>query len=227
MNRFFRYPQTPHLTWLGTAPPRGDKVLPLAKAEEILEGVVTVEEKLDGANLGISVNDEGALTFQNRGQYLDPPFLGQFARLTGWSTQHRQVLESMLNPGIILFGEWLAARHSVVYNCLPDWFVAFDVYDLAEGKFWSTSRRDVFVEMSGLALPPCITRRRTNLASLERLVMRSQSKFGDMAVEGLVIRRDRGQFNELRAKLVRPDFTQAISVHWRSKPLVWNKLMSA
>ena len=129
MSGFFRFPHTPHLAWLGEAPPRDDKVLSRSEVDALLAGPVTVEEKLDGANLGVSMGVTGVLRFQNRGQYLVTPYTGQFSRLAGWAAQHTQILEAALPPGLILFGEWLAARHSISYTGLPDWFVAFDVHD--------------------------------------------------------------------------------------------------
>ena len=47
MVEFFRFPHTPHLTWLGTESPRDDKVLDAAEASALLAGAVLVEEKLD------------------------------------------------------------------------------------------------------------------------------------------------------------------------------------
>jgi hypothetical protein len=43
---FFRFPHTPHLAWLGQAPPRDDKVLSAAEAKSLLAGEVAVDEKL-------------------------------------------------------------------------------------------------------------------------------------------------------------------------------------
>ena len=40
-------------------------------------------------------------------------------------------------PSYILFGEWMAAKHSIHYNKLPDTFIAFDLYDQTQGKFLS------------------------------------------------------------------------------------------
>src|SRR6185312_9818856 len=113
MPEFFRFPHTPHLAWLGEGTPRDDKVLSPAEARELLADDVVVEEKLDGANLGISVDPAGGLRLQNRGQHLVPPFGGQFSRATGWLAQHAHALSSTLGPDLILFGEWCAARHSV------------------------------------------------------------------------------------------------------------------
>ena len=39
----------------------------------------------------------------------------------------------------VLYGEWLYARHTVVYDKLPDWFLAFDVFDSRKGKFMCRS----------------------------------------------------------------------------------------
>src|SRR5690606_5510157 len=61
MTEFLRFPHTPHLAWLGTAPLRGDKVLSPVEVEALLSRTVVVEEKVDGANLGFSVDESGAL----------------------------------------------------------------------------------------------------------------------------------------------------------------------
>ena len=121
MNDFFRFPRTPHIAWLGTGAPRDDKLLSPRESEVLLASKVVVEEKLDGANLGISPGPDGQLRAQNRGQYLEAPFTGQFSRLQGWLSQHGYDLTDRLEPGLILFGEWCTARHSLDYDKLPDW----------------------------------------------------------------------------------------------------------
>lgn len=224
MSGFFRYPHTPHLAWLGAAPPRGDKVLPPAEASALLFGSVIVEEKLDGANLGISAGDDGRLRFQNRGQYLSTPYAAQFSRLNAWAGEHEHRLLPLLQPGLILFGEWLAARHSIAYGSLPDWFAAFDVYDGAAGRFWCVARRDALIGEAGLPAAPVLSQGRTSLSSLVTLVNDGSSRFGADALEGVVVRRDGEQFNDGRAKLVRPGFVQDIGDHWRRRALEWNRV---
>lgn len=225
MSDFFRYPQTPHLAWLGPHPPRDDKVLGSDEAAQILGHEVVVEEKLDGANVGISF--DGELRFQNRGQFLEPPYKGQFARLNGWATQYGQSLAAVLGPGLILFGEWLAARHSVKYDKLPGWFVAFDIHDATENAFWSVPRRDKIVGQIGLPVAPCLLHGRTNLSDLKHMVVDGRSGFGDVALEGLVVRQDDGRLNQARAKLVRSDFIQSMGEHWRRRAFDWNRISSA
>ena len=224
MSDFFRYPQTPHLAWLGSTSPRDDKVLSKSEAAELLSHEVTVEEKLDGANVGISLTPSGELRYQNRGQFLEPPFSGQFARLHGWSTQYDRALTKALLPGLVLFGEWLTARHSVEYNNLPDWFVAFDIHDAHDDAFWSTTRRNYLVGEIGLPVAPLLFRGRTSLLDLKPLVLESRSRFGDSPLEGLVVRQDNHRLNQARAKLVRPDFVQSMGEHWRRRSLDWNRI---
>jgi len=120
MSDFFRFPHTPHIAWLGEGQPRDDKVLAPYEVDELLADAVRVEEKLDGANLGISLGPDGQLRAQNRGQYLIEPYVGQFSRLTSWLAQHQWQLHAQLSTDLILFGEWCAARHSLDYENLPD-----------------------------------------------------------------------------------------------------------
>ena len=61
---FVKFPSTPHLLWLGTTPARADKVLARDEAELFLRKPVTVEEKVDGANIGISVDAQGNLIYR-------------------------------------------------------------------------------------------------------------------------------------------------------------------
>lgn len=224
MTSFFRFPHTPHLAWLGDGEPRDDKVLSAAEANALLASDVVVEEKFDGANLGFSLSADCDLLAQNRGQYLAEPHAGQFARLPAWISLHRDALLGVLRPSLMVFGEWCAARHSLDYGALPDWFLVFDVYDRDAGRFWSTPRRNVLAETAGLATVREVFRGRTSLHELKQIVATAPSRFRDGPMEGIVARRESASWCEARAKLVRPDFTQAIDTHWRKRAIEWNRL---
>ncbi len=223
---FFRFPTTPHLAWLARdGMPRDDKVLPPADVQTLLSGEVVVEEKLDGANLGLSLLPDGTLRVQNRGQYLEEPYTGQFARLPAWLVQHESSLRAVLRPDLMLFGEWCAARHSLGYDALPDWFLLFDVYDRGRGRFWSTSRRNGLAAEAKLSIVPLILRCRTTLVALKQLVMDTPSRYrAGLPLEGVVVRRESSEWCEARAKLVRPDFAQTIDTHWRKRAIEWNRV---
>jgi ATP-dependent RNA circularization protein (DNA/RNA ligase family) len=224
MSEFFRFPHTPHVAWLGPGEPRDDKLLSATESRQLLSGPLHVEEKLDGANVGLSVGVDGRLRAQNRGQYLEPPYSGQFSRLAGWLAMREAALIQGLGDGLILFGEWCAAQHSTGYDGLPDWFLAFDVYQLDAGRFWSVERRDALCADLGLAVVPSLGRGHTSLKALSTLVMTRSSCFGPGPVEGIITRRDNGDWLMERAKLVRPGFAQAIDTHWRHRSLSWNRL---
>lgn len=227
MTDFFRFPHTPHIDWLGKDTPRDDKVLSPNETRALLSNSVLVEEKLDGANLGISIGPDGQIKAQNRGQYLIEPFTGQFSRLNSWLAQHQWILKDHLSPDWILFGEWCAAKHSLDYNSLPDWFLVFDVYDRKQQRFFSSQRRNELAQKLGLTCVPKLFEGKTNLAELKQLLDTAQSRYSSGPPEGLIIRQQSEQWCEQRAKLVRADFTQAIGEHWSGRMIEWNQITTS
>jgi len=228
MPGYYRFPHTPHLAWMGEGLPRDDKVFSPKEAAVLLNADVVVEEKLDGANLGFSLSPEGELRAQNRGQYLHAPYTGQFARLPEWLLVHgdklRVALAEHAPANLMLFGEWCAARHSLDYDHLPDWFLLFDVYDRSRGRFWSTHRRNALSAALGLATVPQLLEGRCTLSQLKDALNSQHSQFRQGTLEGVVVRRESAEWCEARAKLVRPDFTQFIGKHWSRRRIEWNRL---
>jgi hypothetical protein len=228
MTEFVRFPHTPHLAWLADGKPRGDKVLSATDVADLLRDEVTVEEKLDGANLGFSIAFTGELRVQNRGTYLSEPYVGQFARLPDWLATHGEsITEALLDhrdSPLTLFGEWCAARHSLAYTRLPNWLLLFDVFDAGAGRYWSSKRRDAMAQRLGLATAPQVAHGRLRLSDLIEGLDTWPSRFRDGPLEGVVVRRESANWCERRAKLVRPDFTQAIGEHWRGRRVEWNRL---
>jgi len=224
MNNFFRFPHTPHIAWLAVGKPRDDKVLSQDETRGLLIGDVVIEEKLDGANLGFSLDSDGNIQAQNRGQYLLAPYSGQFARLSQWLAQHSDTLSNVLSDDLILFGEWCAAKHSIAYEALPDWFLVFDVYNKTQKQFWSTRRRNALVAEMGLFTVPELKRAKFTVSDLKVLLAGQPSRFQSGPMEGIVIRRDSADWCEGRAKLVQADFTQSIGEHWSRRSIKWNRL---
>jgi hypothetical protein len=214
---FFKFPSTPHLALLGSVEVRGDKVMSESEREDLLRHELVVEEKIDGANLGISVDAEGNIRTQNRGAYLHLPGSGQWKKLGEWLALRTNALFDQLADRYILFGEWCYAQHSVAYDRLPDWFLGFDIYDKATGQFFSCARRDEIFRVLGVSQVPRVDRGRFTLAQLSKLL--AQSQLCDGPAEGLYLRFDQGDWLVHRAKLVRPTFIQSVEHHW-SRPSV-------
>jgi hypothetical protein len=220
--RFFKFPHTPHLVWLGKKPPREDKVLSEEEAQAFLKGEVVVEEKVDGAIVSLSLDEEGRMRVQGRGEYLGRGEHPQFDPLWPWMESRRPSLTKALRPGLVLSGEWCFAVHSVRYARLPDWLLGFDVYDPGQDRFWSTERRDRLLGEIGIARVPEIARGRCTIESLCRLL--GTSRVGVEPMEGLYVRREHGNWLDCRAKIVRPEFAQSIEEHWALRPLEKNSL---
>jgi hypothetical protein len=221
MDEFHKFPGTPHLLWLGTTPAREDKLWTRAEAEAFLQRPVIVEEKVDGANLGISFDSNGDIFAQNRGGFVERGTKGQFAPLWAWLTEREADLFDVLENHLILFGEWCYARHSIRYTRLPDWFLAFDVFDKCEKRFLSTVKRDEILGRLHLANVPKVSSGVFNLGEVPRLI--GSSSLYDGPMEGVYLRQECESWLIQRAKVVRAEFVQQIGEHWSKQALVPNQ----
>jgi ATP-dependent RNA circularization protein (DNA/RNA ligase family) len=219
---FFKFPSTPHLTVLGTADVRDDKVLSPAERDDFLTHELVVEEKVDGANLGISFDESGNLRCQNRGDYLYYPYIGQWKKLPEWLEPKIDILFDTLGDRYILFGEWCHAQQSVSYNKLPNWFLAFDVYDKEKNKFVPYLKRNAICQGLRLSEVPFLKCAHFSLEILNKML--STSVLGDSPAEGIYIRYDEGDWLGGRAKAVRPEFIQSQEMHWSRRGIKANRL---
>lgn len=219
---FFKFPSTPHLATLPGIEIRGDKVLTKPERDEFLRHEVTIEEKIDGANLGISFDAEGNIRTQNRGSYLSLPGSGQWKKLAEWLAPKTDLLFEHLTDRFILFGEWCYAQHSIFYDQLPDWFLAFDIYDLESQRFLATEHRDLLIEQLRISKVPTITRGIFTYSEIEHFL--SESKLTNQPAEGIYLRVDEGLWLKQRAKLVRATFIQSIEKHWSASTIRPNRL---
>jgi RNA ligase len=222
-----KFPHTPHLAWLGTNNPRTDKVLSQTEREQFLSHPLIVEEKLDGANIGISFDATLSPIVQNRGSVLGRGSHPQFQALWPWLAEHQERLSKGLGKQLILFGEWCFAVHSVRYIQLPDYFLAFDVYDRDVKRFWNADRKDELALALGIVVVPRVGEGRFSLEDLRRRLQSSTSQFGSEPMEGLYLRQDEEGWLRNRAKLVRPEFAQSIDEHWTSHVLERNLVSRA
>ena len=168
----YKFPRTKHLFDAGGSGVSRDDLL-MDKGEEgkfycsrssgkkgklSNDPVVVVEEKVDGANLGISVGPDMTVLVQNRSHYVNSQTHRQFSTLDSWIEEHRAGLVALLEPGRhVLFGEWLYAKHSIHYTRLPDKFLGFDIYDRDLDVFYISSERDKLLHTAGIESVRSIT----------------------------------------------------------------------
>lgn len=104
-----------------------------------LEGYhVVIEEKLDGSEVSIHFGSWDNLVARHRNN----PTLGQeFDQFWPWVFERANDLYERLKSRYVLFGEWLYAKHTVFYDRLPSYFMAYDIYDQEEERWLTTAAR--------------------------------------------------------------------------------------
>ncbi|MFY1951791.1 RNA ligase family protein [Achromobacter xylosoxidans] len=149
----FRYPRTPHLE--GSRLQEGDHGHDHVPYRELRGLRLVVEEKLDGANTGISFSPAGDLLLQSRGHYLAGGGRErQFNFIKAWAQAHAGWLLQRLEDRYVMYGETLSKKHSVFYDALPHHFFEFDVLDRRTGQFLSTAaRRELLAGGPVLSVP--------------------------------------------------------------------------
>ena len=205
---------------------------------ELIGKPLTVTEKLDGANCGLSFGADGALLLQSRGHYLaGGPRERHFDLLKTWAYTHSDRLRAVLGDRYVMYGEWLYAKHTVYYDRLSHYFLEFDVLDRDVGRFLSTAARRHLLDGLPIVPAPLVhTGEIGSLADLQGLIgtssfkspiwwdalMENAAQSGNRAdyvakqteksdlVEGLYLKLEVGDFVEDRFKFVRGDFLQAI-----------------
>lgn len=219
-----KFPRTPHFPGSTGADLKTERVLTAAQAERLLQEPVIVEEKVDGANLGISFEASRRPILQSRGAVVERGHTApQFAPLYAWLAPHQDALFEVLGTSLTLFGEWLYARHSVPYDALTDFFLAFDVLEREAGAFQSVAKRAEICERARVCQVPLLFEGVLgSFSKLQQLLGDSRCSKG--SAEGVYVRLERDGHLELRAKLVRSGWVPAEELHWSKRPLERNKL---
>lgn len=135
-----KYPSTPHLEGSRLQP--GDSKDTQLAYRELIGKYIVAEEKMDGANSGVSFSLDVQLRLQSRGHFLTGGSRERyFNMLKSWAAAHEEALFDALTDRYIMFGEWMYAKHSMFYDALPHYFLEFDLFDKKEEIFLSSKRR--------------------------------------------------------------------------------------
>jgi hypothetical protein len=148
-----KYPRTAHLE--GSRLQKGDEGYGQAPYSALAGRYIVVEEKIDGANSGVSFTSGAELLLQSRGHYL----VGggrerQFNLFKHWAAAHESRLLECLEDRYVMYGEFMHKLHSVFYDALPHLFCEFDVWDRSRECFLSTDARErLFAGVPVLGVP--------------------------------------------------------------------------
>jgi hypothetical protein len=231
---FIKYPRTPHL--FGSRGTDGDKHLGQRESLDfIADASLIIEEKLDGTNVGIHFTSAGRMVLQCRGHEITTGMHAQYDLFKQWTMTKRPSLETILEDRLLLFGEWLYARHSLHYRRLPHYFFEFDIYDKQAQAFLDLASRLEKLAGSGILTVPVVHRGPATADELRNLIgpSRYDSVFQnpltgrtDNLMEGLYLRTEAPGRVTGRAKLVRAEFVEKVNQneHWQRQAVVPNLL---
>ncbi|EMD32663.1 hypothetical protein CERSUDRAFT_126750 [Gelatoporia subvermispora B] len=205
----FKFPRTAHLLNLGSA-----------TEDDLVGGLPAVAS---GARVVITEK----IVVQNRSHYVSPASHAQFKKLGAWLERHREELCEVLNRDphfaqrYVLFGEWLVATHSIPYSRLPDFFLAFDMYDRST-QTWA-GRRALEGILAGTSIVPVPVIYEGKMPLDTELCNMTQrpSQYYDGPLEGIYVKIEEGNRVIARGKVVRGDFISG-NEHWGKAPLQLN-----
>jgi hypothetical protein len=178
MNPLHKYPRTQHLEGSRLQPGDGDlSAVPFA---DLRGRYLVCEEKLDGANAGLSFDTDGRLWLQSRGHFLTGGERErQFDLFKQWAHTHAHALRAALGARYVLFGEWTYAKHTLYYDRLPHFFHEFDLLDRQTGDFLATERRrEVLAGLPVVSVPVLRAGPADALEELTSLIGPSRYKSG-------------------------------------------------
>ena len=175
-----------------------------------------VQEKIDGANMGISWLNDGPV-LRNRENILKKgyskiktPAKQQFTSAWNWIHEHEddiKEIEKLWMSPVTIYGEWMVAQHSIEYDKLPDWFIAYDIWSVNDHQFLSPEMVDKLLsETSILSIKP----NKTTFTSMSEIILKSEmdSQYRSGMVEGIVLKTSKDEFLDQTWKVVNKHFVR-------------------
>lgn len=180
------------------------------------KGDICVEEKIDGANVGICLQD-GHPKIRNKermlkkGESAKTASKKQFSSIWNWFYKNQskfKKLEKFLGPCTV-YGEWMWMQHGMEYDQLPSWFIAFDVYDHHRRDFLSHVVSRNALDEAGFTLPKRLDFKTPQNYSDYVNLTEGTSEFTTKGErEGICIKVSKGDRVTHRFKMVRAGFVR-------------------
>ncbi len=206
---FHKYPKTYRIL-VPQINVKGKHYLSDEETKLLLAGEVSITEKLDGANTGI-IRVRDGFRLQKRGGLVGQSEHEQFGFFTAWSQANYDKL-IQLPKNTVLFGELMYAQHTIHYNKLPDYFLAFALYNYKDQEYYKRDEMVKVCESVGLCYSPEVARGHFKRTELFNLIPKV-SAYGDEKAEGIVVEKIK---DGSRGKVVREEFVKHMEEdeHW-------------
>ncbi len=211
--KYTKYPRTRHLPWSRHVTD-DDKVMSMEELVKNFNGKeIVVTMKMDGENTSMYNDHIHARSIDSK-DHPSRTWVKQF-----WGNH----VKGQLNDNERICGENLYAKHSILYQDLPSYFLGFSFWRDDLCLSWDETLLNF--EVLGIKPVPVLYRGQFNYVMLDSV----QTKLNPETDEGYVIRLasefSYEEFGNSVAKYVRPNHVQS-SEHWMHQEVVPNKLSS-
>ena len=225
------FPRTRHLPYKPNAS-ANDVIALESEAAVVFEQQVLVEEKIDGASIGIAIEDNHFLIrnrnhIVNKGFVKNTPAKKQFTSVWNWTVENRSKFDQIMEQGpYSVYGEWMVGRHGMKYDRLPDWFIAYDVYDQEQQHFLGYNIARPLLTECGFCVPARIYSGNfiVNSEGFYGLMTEWNSAWADEKMEGIYIRVGE-EIVTHRFKMVRSDFERNVPQFGGNRKLIKNQVV--
>lgn len=213
-----KYPRTYHLPF---SPGKGSDDKVISSIDHLIGLPLTITEKMDGSNT--SMDKDSCFARSHAG----PPDHYSF---DAFKALHASIKYD-IPEGLMLFGEWCFAKHSIHYTQLPNYFLLFGINDTINNVWFSWPDVEMWAQMLNLSTVPVLQQEIvfSSIKELEDVVAneaKKESVYGGER-EGVVIRKRQAfndkDFSTLVSKFVRAGHVQT-SEHWKFQQLTRNEL---
>ncbi len=200
--------------------PSKKKCLSANEVNQLINGDIVVEEKIDGGVCGISwdhynfrhlaVGKHNAIATNDNSK--------RFYGFNKWIYENYEKVQK-IPQGWVIYGEWMRACHQIFYDELPDFFMAFDIWN--GSRYIDFENKEKLIEQFGFKMIPAIYSGRIKDVK-EIIDMIKKSKFSsNEKMEGVVVK---NYIKGLMGKFVTREFDDRLDDHWLKKPLIENRL---
>ena len=210
-----------------------------------------IQEKMDGANAGMMFEQEkiglkdGIIYVRNRDHILRKNYMvnkdsaAKMQFLPFFNEAHaKQKMLAKLNKQfdqvVAVYGEWLYAVHSTIYDDLPGQFMAFDIWLTRDKKFIDPIIAKTALMEMGFDTPHTLVEEKLSTANLESRIKEINASVENLGwksfygntnkSEGIYVKIGNQVSNKLlsRFKIVRDDYQS--NLYWNEKVVTKQKM---
>lgn len=210
-----KYPRTYHLPW-SKGSTSDDKML--KDCSDFLNKEIIISEKMDGSNVCLEHEN---LFARSHSKLPNHPSFNALKAI-------HASLKDKINPNHQIFGEWLFAKHSILYSDLPSYLMVFGIRDIEKDIFISFDSLVKICNQLNLNMVPIVFNGviKTEKELKQKTFISQKSIYGDL--EGYVIRCKHEfssfDFSANVAKNVRANHVDPNNDHWIHNEIIKNKL---